>query len=77
MRTSGPNPTHITHFLTEYGTVLTQEEMYSVVEMGHDYATNIYPYPRLETAFSIYGRKFVRSKGDKLSFDNLMELPRF
>lgn len=50
----------------------------------HDYVkenpgsiqVDIYPYPKVVHAISIYGEKYVKSSPDSTTKDNLLNLPR-
>ena len=37
---------------------------------------NIYPYPNLKPALSVNNEKYVRSEGNNIALDNLLQLPR-
>lgn len=58
--------------------------IYHKKEQLHDYLlqnpntiqVNIYPYPNLIPAKSIYGERYVRSEANDTKQDNLLKLPR-
>jgi len=37
---------------------------------------NLYPYPKVIDAVSVYGEKYVRSQANGTTRDNLLQLPR-
>lgn len=77
IKTTGNEPVHITQLKTEHNSTFTREEMYQKVKNGGDYKVDISPFPRLEDVIHSNGTRYVRSKGDGTSSDNLMKLPRF
>ena len=55
-----------------------KEDLYDRIQyFGWDVQVDIYPYPKLRCAESIYGEKFVRSTPDGTPIDNLLMLPKY
>lgn len=78
--TSGEHPVHISELLVQFdvnkSTWYKREDMFAMVQRG-DYVVNINPFPLLVASVSSTGTKYVHSKGDGTTNDNLMKLPRY
>ncbi len=77
MASGGSRLEHIAELKTEHGTVFTREKMYNTIKDGKKYAVNIDPFPKITTAISSNGTRYVRSEADNTGKDNLLKLPRF